>query len=99
MSAPLLRVEKLRKSFGDEVVLQDITFSVPEHTATVFIGSSGSGKSTLLRCINLLESIDDGVIKLDGLDISAVDIDPDEVRKKLGMVFQSFNLFPHMTVF
>ncbi len=98
MSTPLLRVEKLRKTFGDEVVLQDITFSVPEHTATVFIGSSGSGKSTLLRCINLLESIDDGVIKLDGLDISAVDIDPDEVRQKLGMVFQSFNLFPHMTV-
>ena len=98
MSSLVLRVEKLRKSFGDEVVLQDITFSVPEHTATVFIGSSGSGKSTLLRCINLLESIDDGVIKLDGEDISAVDIDPDEVRKKLGMVFQSFNLFPHMTV-
>lgn len=98
MSSLVLRVEKLRKSFGEEVVLQDITFSVPEHTATVFIGSSGSGKSTLLRCINLLESIDDGVIKLDGLDISAVDVDPDEVRKKLGMVFQAFNLFPHMTV-
>jgi polar amino acid transport system ATP-binding protein len=98
MSSLVLRVEKLRKTFGEEVVLQDITFSVPEHTATVFIGSSGSGKSTLLRCINLLESIDDGVIKLDGLDISAVDVDPDEVRKKLGMVFQAFNLFPHMTV-
>lgn len=98
MSAPVLRVEKLRKSFGSEVVLQDITFTVPEHTATVFIGSSGSGKSTLLRCINLLDQIDDGVIKLDGDDISAADINPDEVRKKLGMVFQSFNLFPHMTV-
>ncbi len=98
MSAPVLRVEKLRKSFGSEVVLQDITFTVPEHTATVFIGSSGSGKSTLLRCINLLDQIDDGVIKLDGEDISAADVNPDEVRKKLGMVFQSFNLFPHMTV-
>lgn len=98
MSAPVLRVEKLRKSFGSEVVLQDITFTVPEHTATVFIGSSGSGKSTLLRCINLLDQIDDGVIKLDGDDISAADVNPDEVRKKLGMVFQSFNLFPHMTV-
>lgn len=98
MSAPVLRVEKLRKSFGNEVVLQDITFTVPEHTATVFIGSSGSGKSTLLRCINLLDQIDDGVIKLDGDDISAADVNPDEVRKKLGMVFQSFNLFPHMTV-
>ena len=98
MTTPVLRVEKLRKSFGDEIVLQDITFTVPEHTATVFIGSSGSGKSTLLRCINLLEQVDDGIIKLDGEDISAAEVNPDEVRKKLGMVFQSFNLFPHMTV-
>jgi len=98
MSTPVLRVEKLRKSFGDEIVLQDITFTVPEHTATVFIGASGSGKSTLLRCINLLEQVDDGVIKLDGADISAAEVNPDEVRKKLGMVFQAFNLFPHMTV-
>ena len=98
MSTPVLKVEKLRKTFGDEVVLQDISFTVPEHTATVFIGASGSGKSTLLRCINLLDQIDDGVIKLDGEDISKADINPDEVRKKLGMVFQSFNLFPHMTV-
>ena len=59
---------------------------------------SGSGKSTLLRCINLLDQIDDGQILLDGQDISAADVNPDEVRKKLGMVFQSFNLFPHMTV-
>ena len=98
MSTPVLRVEKLRKTFGDEVVLQDISFTVPEHTATVFIGASGSGKSTLLRCINLLDQIEDGVIELDGEDISKADINPDEVRKKLGMVFQSFNLFPHMTV-
>jgi polar amino acid transport system ATP-binding protein len=98
MNTPVLRVEKLRKSFGDEVVLQDITFSVPEHAATVFIGASGSGKSTLLRCINLLEQVDDGTIRLDGEDISAADVNPDEVRKKLGMVFQAFNLFPHMTV-
>jgi polar amino acid transport system ATP-binding protein len=98
MNSPVLRIEKLRKSFGEEIVLEDITFTVPEHTATVFIGASGSGKSTLLRCINLLEQIDDGVIKLDGQDISAADVNPDEVRKKLGMVFQSFNLFPHMTV-
>ena len=98
MSTPVLKIERLRKSFGAEIVLEDISFTVPEHTATVFIGASGSGKSTLLRCINLLEQIDDGVIKLDGEDISAADINPDEVRKKLGMVFQSFNLFPHMTV-
>jgi polar amino acid transport system ATP-binding protein len=88
----------MRKSFGAEIVLEDISFTVLEHTATVFIGSSGSGKSTLLRCINLLEQIDDGVINLDGEDISATEVNPDEVRKKLGMVFQSFNLFPHMTV-
>ena len=98
MIAPVLRVERLRKSFGSEVVLQDITFTVPEHTATVFIGASGSGKSTLLRCINLLEQIDDGTIYLDGQDISAANINPDQVREKLGMVFQAFNLFPHMTV-
>lgn len=98
MSAPVLRVERLRKTFGNEAVLQDITFTVPEHTATVFIGASGSGKSTLLRCINLLEQIDDGVIYLDGEDISDVSVDPDQVRRKLGMVFQAFNLFPHMTV-
>lgn len=98
MTTPVLRVERLRKVFGQEVVLQDITFGVPEHTATVFIGASGSGKSTLLRCINLLELVDDGVIKLDGQDISAIEVNPDQIRQKLGMVFQSFNLFPHMTV-
>ena len=98
MSTPVLRLEKVRKSFGNETVLEDITFTVPEHTATVFIGASGSGKSTLLRCINLLDQIDDGQILLDGEDISAAEVNPDEVRKKLGMVFQSFNLFPHMTV-
>ena len=98
MSTPVLRLEKVRKSFGSETVLEDITFTVPEHTATVFIGASGSGKSTLLRCINLLDQIDDGQILLDGDDISAAEANPDDVRKKLGMVFQSFNLFPHMTV-
>lgn len=98
MSAPVLKVERLRKSFGSEVVLEDISFTVPEHTATVFIGASGSGKSTLLRCINLLDQIDDGTISLDGDDISRAEIDFDLVRQKLGMVFQSFNLFPHMTV-
>ena len=98
MSTPVLRLEKVRKSFGKEIVLEDITFTVPEHTATVFIGASGSGKSTLLRCVNLLDQIDDGQILLDGSDISAAEVNPDEVRKKLGMVFQSFNLFPHMTV-
>jgi len=98
MSAPVLEIINLRKSFGDEVVLQNISFSVPVHTATVFIGASGSGKSTLLRCINLLDSVDDGVIKIDGEDITDPTIKSDQVRRKLGMVFQAFNLFPHMTV-
>lgn len=98
MTNVTLSVERLRKSFGGELVLEDISFKVPEHTATVFIGASGSGKSTLLRCINLLEQIDDGSITLDGEDITKVDADMDAVRKKFGMVFQSFNLFPHKTV-
>ena len=98
MSAPVLEINNLRKSFGDEVVLQNISLSVPVHTATVFIGASGSGKSTLLRCINLLDGIDDGVIKLDGEDITDPTVKSDQVRRKLGMVFQAFNLFPHMTV-
>ena len=98
MSIPVLALDKVRKAFGSEVVLEDISITVPEHTATVFIGASGSGKSTLLRCINLLEQIDDGVIRLDGSDITDPSVDPDEIRRKLGMVFQSFNLFPHMSV-
>ena len=97
MSA-LLSVKNVRKTFGDEIVLADISFDVKDHSATVFIGASGSGKSTLLRCINLLEQIDDGVMSLDGQEITAVDVDPDQVRRRLGMVFQSFNLFPHMSV-
>ena len=95
--ANVLELSKIRKSFGTELVLNDLSLSVPEHTATVLIGASGSGKSTLLRCINLLESIDDGQIFLDGEEISDPLINVDEVRRKLGMVFQSFNLFAHMT--
>ena len=94
----LLDVRNLRKSFGNEIVLSDVSLQVPEHTVTVFIGASGSGKSTLLRCINLLEDIDDGQIFLEGTEISDPQIDDDSVRKKLGMVFQAFNLFPHKTV-
>lgn len=94
----VLSVKNVRKSFGTEVVLEDISFEVKDHSATVFIGASGSGKSTLLRCINLLEGIDDGVMELDGQEITAVEIDPDQIRRRLGMVFQSFNLFPHMSV-
>jgi polar amino acid transport system ATP-binding protein len=96
--ANVLELSNIRKSFGSELVLNNLSLSVPEHTATVLIGASGSGKSTLLRCINLLESIDDGQIFLDGEEISDPTINVDSVRRKLGMVFQSFNLFPHKTV-
>ena len=94
----VLELIKIRKSFGNELVLNDLSLTVKEHTATVLIGASGSGKSTLLRCINLLETIDDGQIFLDGQEISDPLISVDEVRRKMGMVFQSFNLFPHKTV-
>lgn len=94
----LLEVKNLRKSFEDLLVLDQISFEVPDHSVTAFIGASGSGKSTLLRAINLLEDINDGQIFFDGQDITSVEINPDQVRRKLGMVFQSFNLFPHKTV-
>ena len=98
MSTPVLEIIDLRKSFGQTLVLHDVNLTVPEHTATVLIGASGSGKSTLLRCINLLEPIDDGLILLDGQEISDPAINVDVIRRKLGIVFQSFNLFPHMTI-
>jgi polar amino acid transport system ATP-binding protein len=94
----VLEVKNLRKSFEDNVVLNNLSLDVPDHTATVLIGASGSGKSTLLRCINLLDTIDDGSIYLDGKEISDPKVNVDDVRKSLGMVFQSFNLFPHMSV-
>jgi polar amino acid transport system ATP-binding protein len=94
----VLELVNVRKSFDKELVLNDLSLTVKEHTATVLIGASGSGKSTLLRCINLLETIDDGQIFLDGQEISDPLISVDEIRRKLGMVFQSFNLFPHKTV-
>ena len=94
----VLELKSVRKSFGAEVVLNNLSLVVPEHTATVLIGASGSGKSTLLRCINLLETIEDGQILLDGKEISDPLINVDDVRRNLGMVFQSFNLFPHKTV-
>ncbi len=95
---PVLDVSGVRKTFGSELVLADVSLTVPEHTVTVLIGASGSGKSTLLRCINLLTIVDDGVILLDGADITDPSAKPDEVRRRIGMVFQSFNLFPHLTV-
>ena len=86
-----LQVESLRKSFGREVVLDSVSFDVPEGSATVLIGASGSGKSTLLRCINLLDQIDDGAIFLDGEEITNPEIDIDKTRRKIAMVFQAFN--------
>lgn len=94
----LLEVKNLRKRFDELLVLDDVSFEVPDNSVTAFIGASGSGKSTLLRAINLLEQVDDGQVLFDGQDITAVETNADEVRRKLGMVFQSFNLFPHKTV-
>ena len=94
----VLDICQVRKSFGDELVLNDISLSLDEHKVTALIGASGSGKSTLLRCINLLEEIDDGQILLTGQDITAVGTNADQVRKKIGSVFQAYNLFPHLTV-
>ncbi len=97
MSA-LLEVAGLRKSYAGKVVLDDVSLTVEPHDVICLIGSSGSGKSTLLRCLNLLEDIDDGVIRFEGEEISDPRIDAREVRKRIGMVFQAYNLFPHLTV-
>jgi polar amino acid transport system ATP-binding protein len=94
----LLETRKVRKVFGGTVVLDDLDLAVDEHEVVALIGASGSGKSTLLRCLNLLTEVDDGTIHLDGEDITDPRVNPDKVRERIGMVFQSFNLFPHMTV-
>ncbi len=86
------------KEFGSLRVLDGIDLDVPSGSAVTLIGASGSGKSTLLRCINLLEPIDDGYITFDGVDISEPGLDPNPIRRRIGMVFQSFNLFPHLKV-
>lgn len=86
------------KAFDDKVVLKDVDLRVDQHEVVCLIGSSGSGKSTLLKCINLLVPIDDGEIVLDGQLITDPSVNPNEVRQKMGIVFQAFNLFPHMTV-
>ncbi|MCW3817114.1 amino acid ABC transporter ATP-binding protein [Micromonospora sp. DR5-3] len=95
---PVLTCRGLRKEFGDHVVLDGLDLTVEEHQVVALIGASGSGKSTLLRCVNLLEELDDGIIELDGEEISDPRVDPDLVRRRIGMVFQSYNLFPHLTV-
>ncbi|MFJ4190326.1 amino acid ABC transporter ATP-binding protein [Kitasatospora sp. NPDC089509] len=94
----VLRLESVRKAFGGQVVLRDVDLTVPEHSVTALIGASGSGKSTLMRCVNLLERIDDGAVFLDGEEITDPRADEDAVRRRIGVVFQSYNLFPHLTV-
>jgi polar amino acid transport system ATP-binding protein len=94
----VLELRGVTKSYGDHQVLKGIDLSVGEHQAIALIGASGSGKSTLLRCIDLLEEIDDGDIFLDGEPITVPGIDPVPFRRRLGLVFQAFNLFPHMRV-
>ena len=98
MSVPVLEIQGVTKQFDDKRVLSGIDLKVEEHKAVVMIGASGSGKSTLLRCINLLVDIDDGDILLDGEVVTDPSVDPQRVRRSLAMVFQHFNLFPHMSV-
>ncbi|MEU5860150.1 amino acid ABC transporter ATP-binding protein [Nonomuraea sp. NPDC047529] len=94
----LLTIEGVWKNFHGHSVLRGIDLEVRAHEVVSLIGASGSGKSTLLRCVNLLETVDDGAIHLDGQEITDPRVDVDDVRKRLGIVFQAFNLFPHMTV-
>ena len=94
----LLEVRGIWKEFGPLTVLADVSLDLGTHEVMAIVGPSGSGKSTLLRCINLLEPIDDGEILLDGVDIADPEFDADSVRRRIGIVFQAFNLFPHLSV-
>ena len=95
---PKLALDGVHKSYGDKRVLNGIDLAVDDHEVVCLIGPSGCGKSTLLRCVDLLDPIDDGAILLDGDDITARGVDSNAVRRRIGIVFQSFNLFPHMSV-
>jgi polar amino acid transport system ATP-binding protein len=95
---PVLEVQGVTKAYGDVEVLRGVDLAVREHEAIALIGASGSGKSTLLRCIDLLEEIDDGDVLLDGEVITDPSVDPVQARRSLAMVFQAFNLFPHLSV-
>ena len=99
MSAPpVLDIQSVTKSFGQRQVLRGVSLAVAEHDAVALIGASGSGKSTLLRCVDLLEEIDDGDVFLDGEVITDPTVDPVAIRRRLGVVFQAYNLFPHLSV-
>ena len=93
-----LKLEGVRKSFGEHEVLRGIDLELDDHEVVCLIGASGSGKSTLLRCVNLLEPLDAGRIFLGGEEITRRGVDANDVRRRIGIVFQAFNLFPHMTV-
>jgi len=93
-----LRLRGVYKAFDETTVLDGIDLDVCTGDVVALIGASGSGKSTLLRCINLLEPIDDGEVLFDGVDIAEPGLDPDPIRRRIGMVFQSFNLFPHISI-
>ena len=95
---PLLQVRGLRKQYGPKVVLESVDLDVAAHQVVCLIGASGSGKSTLLRCIDLLEEVDDGTIHLGGVELSDPALNADAARRRIGVVFQAYNLFPHLTV-
>jgi polar amino acid transport system ATP-binding protein len=98
VTTPVLDVRGVVKVFGENVVLRGIDLAIAEHEVVALIGGSGSGKSTLLRCASLLETVDDGQILLDGDDITDPRVDADKVRRRMGVVFQAYNLFPHLSV-
>ena len=95
---PALLLEGVHKSFGEDEVLKGIDLTVEPHEVVCLIGASGSGKSTLLRCVNLVEPIDSGRIVVEGEEITAQGVDANRIRRRIGIVYQAFNLFPHMTV-
>ena len=95
---PVLSLSGVRRAYGDRLVLRGIDLDVAAHEVVALVGASGSGKSTLLRTVNLTEPIDDGVIRLAGEDVSDPRVDADRVRARIGIVFQHYNLFPHLTV-
>ena len=98
MSGTALRIDGLHKSFGKLEVLRGVDLKLAEHEVVCLIGASGSGKSTLLRCVNLLEPIDRGRIEVAGEEVTARGVDVNRIRREIGIVFQAFNLFPHMSV-